>query len=157
MKRIIHKQLFKPLLVFLKQGMTAHKIALTLSLGLTVGIMPTLGTSWILLVIAVMFRLNVLALQVVHIAITGIQLALFVPFLKMGQILFNLPNLPFELNNIMHLLRYDFPDTFVHVWRVYISGLFVWLVIAIPAGIGVYKLSLPYFRRYKRKMELKAR
>lgn len=135
--------------------MTAEKVALTLALGLTIGIMPMVGiTTLLLAILALTFRLNMVAIQAVHYAVSFIQIVLFVPFLKLGQYLFNAPELPFSLNNIIQLLKTQFVDTFLSMWQINLMGIFVWLLFAIPLGLAVYHLSLPFFARYKQKMDL---
>jgi uncharacterized protein (DUF2062 family) len=144
-----------PLLGFLKQGMTAEKIALTLTLGLCIGIMPLMGFITIILaLLAMIFRLNMVAIQAVHYAISFVQIVLFIPFLKLGQFIFGLPELPFNIDNVLKMLKSSFFDTFLSIWQVNLMGLVVWLVIAIPSGILIYHLSLAFFTRQKRKMDL---
>jgi uncharacterized protein (DUF2062 family) len=144
-----------PLLGFLKQGMSAEKIALTLTLGLCIGIMPLMGFITIILaLLALIFRLNMVAIQAVHYAISFVQIVLFIPFLKLGQFIFGLPELPFNIDNVLQMLKNSFFDTFLSIWQVNMVGIAVWLIIAIPSGILIYQLSLAFFTRQKRKMEM---
>jgi uncharacterized protein (DUF2062 family) len=136
--------------------MSAEKVALTLALGLSIGIMPSVGiTTGLLVLVSFAFRLNMIALQVIHYAVSFIQIILFVPFLKLGQLIFQAPKLAFDINNIYEMLKISFIDTFIQIWHIMLMGMFVWLLIAIPLGFGIYHLSLPFFTRHKRKMNLK--
>jgi len=135
--------------------MTAEKVALTLAIGLCIGIMPLIGlTTGLLAIIAVIFRLNMLALQAINYTVYIIQIVLFVPFLKLGQFIFQLPALPFNLNNIIDKFRSSFIDTFLSVWQINLMGILVWLLLAIPLGLAIYYFSLPFFTRHKLKMQL---
>jgi uncharacterized protein (DUF2062 family) len=155
LKKYLFNKTIEPLLGFLKQGMTAEKIALTLTLGLSIGIMPLMGfTTLLLALLALVFRLNLVAIQIVHYSVTIIQVALFVPFLKLGQFIFQLPELPFNINNIPELIQTRFVDTFLSIWQINLMGIVVWLIIAIPLGLVIYRLSLAFFSRQKQKMEL---
>ena len=144
------------MLAYLKQGMTAEKIALTLTLGLSVGIIPLMGfTTIVLALLALTFRLNIVAIQAVHYAISFIQIALFVPFLKLGQFIFQAPGLPFDMNNLLKMLQTHFVDTFLSIWQYYLMGIVPWIVVAIPLGLAIYYPSLAFFTRHKLKMQVK--
>lgn len=137
--------------------MTAEKVALTLALGLSIGIMPMFGITLLLAIIALTFRLNMVAIQAVHYAVSIVQMILFVPFLELGRYIFGAPELPFSLNNIIQLLKTQFVDTFLSIWQINLMGIFVWLLFAIPLGLAVYHLSLPFFIRYKKKLDLEVK
>ena len=135
--------------------MTAKKVALTLALGLSFGIMPLMGfTTLLLTIIAFQFRLNILAIQVIHYSVSFLQIILFIPFLKLGLYIFNVKALPFDINNIITLLQTEFIDTFLSFWQINLMGILVWSIFAIPLGLAIYYLSLPFFNKQKQKMEL---
>jgi uncharacterized protein (DUF2062 family) len=155
LKKFFHSKLIAPLLNFLKQGMTAEKVALTLALGLCIGIMPLIGlTTGLLAILAFVFRLNMLALQAINYTVYLVQIVLFVPFLKLGQFIFQLPALPFNLNNIIDKFKASFIDTFLSVWQINLMGIVVWMLFAIPLGLAIYHLSLPFFTKHKQRIEL---
>jgi uncharacterized protein (DUF2062 family) len=53
--------------------MSAKKLSLTLTLGIVFGIMPFMGvTTYLLIVLAIILRLNIPALQLVNYAVTAI-------------------------------------------------------------------------------------
>ena len=155
MKKLINKKLLKPLLFFLKQGTSPRKLSLTLALGITIGIIPVLGiNTFLLAILALVLRLNLPAVQVVNYAVYVFQIILFVPFLSLGNYLFNGANSPIELSNVLHLFEVKFWDTFYAIWQINLLGLLVWLIIAIPMAVGIYYLSLPYFIKKSKKMGL---
>lgn len=72
----------------LSYGLTPQKLALTLCFGISIGIMPTLwGTSVLCAAVAAVFRLNQGAIQTVNYACYPLQLALLLPFFRLGELL----------------------------------------------------------------------
>ena len=69
--------------------LTPRKCALTLCVGAALGVMPLLwGTSLLCILLAHFFRLNHGVLQSVNYLLYPLQLALLVPFFKLGVWLF---------------------------------------------------------------------
>src|SRR5579871_1971275 len=85
----------------LSQGITPHKIALTLVLGVLLGVIPLIGASTTLcLVAAFAFRLNLPLIQLVNYLMYPLQIVLLIPFVQAGQRLFGQAPLPFSLADI---------------------------------------------------------
>lgn len=69
----------------LTTGLTAEKIALIIAIGFVLGTFPVLGCPTILCAAAALaLRLNLPALQVVNQIATPVQLALLLPFARIG-------------------------------------------------------------------------
>src|SRR5690349_7294474 len=70
-------------------GLTPRKLAMTLCVGAAVGVMPLLwGVTLICIMLAHILRLNQVALQSINYLLYPLQLALLVPFFKLGEWLF---------------------------------------------------------------------
>jgi uncharacterized protein (DUF2062 family) len=133
-------------------GLTPQKLALTLCLGCALGIMPLLwGTSLICLLLAHVFRLNHVALQSVNYLLYPVQLALLLPFFKLGTWLFPWgPPLPERLfSALLHnpgLLSVNFL-----AW-ITLKSLAAWLVTVLPAALFVYGiLTVMSLKKLKRR------
>jgi hypothetical protein len=73
----------------LQGGLTPQKLALTLSLGTALGVMPLLwGTTILAAGLAALLRLNHAAMQALNYLCYPLQLALFIPFCQLGEYLF---------------------------------------------------------------------
>lgn len=137
----------------MQKGMSAEKLALTLALGICFGIMPFMGvTTYLLALIAIVLRLNIPAIQLVNYAMYFLQITLFVPFLKSGQYVFGGPELPFELSNVITMLKTQFWSTLEALWQVNLLGVLMWIIVSVPAGIGIYYLSLPFFTKQQKRL-----
>ena len=85
----IYRKLILPFVELLKQGMSPEKIALTVALGISLGVVPVIGSTTTLCTLAaVSLRLNLPAIMLVNGVVYPLQIALLVPFLRAGAWLF---------------------------------------------------------------------
>ena len=104
MKDFIHRRLVAPVVTLLLQGITPAKIALSLALGIGLGIFPVLGTTMVLCTLAALvWRLNLLAIQTVHFAMTPVQLLLIIPFVRLGEHMVHAERGPLSMRAGMNL------------------------------------------------------
>jgi len=122
-------------------GLTPQKLALTLCIGTSIGILPLLwGTSLLCFTLAYLFRLNHVVLQSVNIMLFPLHLALLVPFFKLGAWLFPWgPQIP---QNMLTTLISN-PGSSLHLlgWVV-LKSLAAWLVTALPAALVAYGILM---------------
>jgi len=86
MNSLLQRYLFAPVRALLTQGLSPRLLALSLAVGLVVGIFPVLGTTTVLCtLVAATLRLNLVAVQVVHFAMTPVQLLTIIPFVRVGE------------------------------------------------------------------------
>lgn len=75
---------------WLSQGISPRRLALTLALGFAVGCLPVVGIPTVLCAgLALALRLNLPAIQAANYAAMPFQLALIVPFVRLGGRLFS--------------------------------------------------------------------
>jgi uncharacterized protein (DUF2062 family) len=71
--------------IWLRQGVSPDRLALTLALGFAVGCIPVLGAPTLLCAgLALVLRLNLPAIQAANYAAMPLQLMLIAPFLRLG-------------------------------------------------------------------------
>ena len=77
LKERLYRRILEPLVELLRQGMSPDRLALCVAIGVVVGNIPILGISTILCAaIALVFRLNLPAIQIVQAAMAPTQLLL---------------------------------------------------------------------------------
>ena len=104
-------------MALLKQGITPEKIALSLTLGIVLGIIPVLGSTTLLCTLAaLLFRLNLPAIQIVNFVIYPIQLAFLLPFYRAGEWLFNAEHLPISVQEIVAMIDKDVWGAILFLW-----------------------------------------
>jgi uncharacterized protein (DUF2062 family) len=130
-----------PLLKFLKQGMSPKRLALCVAIGIVVGNIPILGLSSILCAaIALVFRLNLPAIQIVQAAMAPTQLLLIIPFVRLGEWLLHAPHQAVSIKEGMALVAQGVGHAVVVLWDAIVHAGFAWLLVAPPAVYLLYAL-----------------
>ena len=118
-------------------GLTPRKLALTICVGAALGIMPLVwGTTLICVLLAYLLGLNQVALQSVNYLLYPVQLALLVPFFKLGTWLFPWGP-PVQPRLLASMIRNPISSLNILCW-VTLKSLAAWLVTAIPAALLAY-------------------
>jgi uncharacterized protein (DUF2062 family) len=131
-RRFFWKRLIKPLLDLLRIGTTPQKLAWSLAVGAALGTNPILGTSSLAcLAAAFVFRLNVVATQIINHLVFPIQLALIVVFLGAGDRVFHATHHPMTRDAFTHALRAHDWATVQLLWTWEWHGVVVWLAAAV--------------------------
>lgn len=143
------RRLLQPLLDQLRQGVTPEKLALTVALGFTVGLLPILGSTTIACAaIAVWLRLNQPVIQLVNYLMYPLQIALLIPFFRAGEWLFRQPPVPmFSVGELMARFQSGPGQFLLDYGMVGLYGVVVWALCA-PVLIGLlYGVSRPLLTR----------
>ena len=120
-----------PIVRQFRQSVTPEQIALTIALGLAIGVFPILGATTILCAIAaVVLRLNQPIIQLVNYVAYPAQLVTLIPFYRAGESLFNRPHLPLSIPMLMDRFRDDAGKFFSDFGIVAVYGILVWCLIA---------------------------
>lgn len=131
---------------FLHSGLSPRKMALTLALGSVIGILPVLwGTTLLCVIAAALFRLNQAGIQAVNYLVYPIQLALFVPFFRMGERLF-----PWSFTATAFGHGGPFCAFLARAGASNLKAIGAWGVIAPPLAVILYILTIPVMSRLRR-------
>ena len=135
-------KLIQPLLGFLKQGMSPKKLAVTIALGLLIGILPVPGTTTILCAgIALILKLNMAAIQLINYFVYPLQFFMFVPFVSTGNYLLGTGKAVLSFQYISQLFQHDFFNTILEVSYIFVDGIIGWGIAFIPIYLLTYYLS----------------
>lgn len=142
MKRsFLSRHLIEPIVALLTQGITPEKIALSLAFGIVLGVFPVLGSTTLLCAAAALiFRLNLAAIQLVNYLIYPLQLFFLVPFIRMGEKLFRAAPLPLSLAQILTMIRSDLAKAVSTLWIAEVHAICAWLLIGPAAILLIYFL-----------------
>ena len=145
----LRRRVLDPLLNLLRQGLAPGQLALTVALGVVVGIVPLLGTTTMLAaLVAWRLRLNIAALQLVTHLLTPLQLLLFVPLLRQGaRLLGNAQEQNLSLAQMRHLFAEDWRAALHLLWRAELGAVVLWLLASVPLVAVLYFVLRPLFRR----------
>ena len=151
-KGIFHRKIIRPLLGFLKQGVTPTKLSIALSLGFLIGVLPLPGmTTIICSIIALIFRLNMPAMQLVNQVLYPAQLILLLPFIRGGEYLLDSTPLKLNAEEIFELFKADFLKGIETVGSALGAGVVSWTVFSIPAYFLLYYVTYYFLNRYAQR------
>jgi uncharacterized protein (DUF2062 family) len=132
----------------LRQGITPHKIALSIALGAVLGIFPILGSTTILCAAAASWlRLNQPIIQFVNYLVYPVQLAAILPFYRVSEALFGRPHLPLSLPDLAESFRADALKVIGEVGAAAAAGVATWCLVAPVMAAAIYYAVCPPLRR----------
>ena len=132
-------------------GITPHKLALTVALGVMVGLMPLFGLATLICtLLGWRFRLNIPALLLICYLAAPLHLLLYLPFIKAGIYIFGADEFKLTIDEIINLFRADWLVAIEKLWLANLLGVAAWLLFSIPIVGLVYLVMLPVFRKYVR-------
>jgi uncharacterized protein (DUF2062 family) len=146
------RRLVRPVIELLRQGVTPEKIALSLVFGITLGVFPVLGSTTLLCAIAALaFRLNLPAIQIVNYFVYLLQIALLIPFFRLGEKLFGAQHLPLSVPQIYAMIHTSMTGAIRALWTTTWHAIVVWSLLAPVAAIILYFILTPVLRRVARR------
>jgi len=141
-----------PIVTQLRQGITPEQIALTIALGLVLGIFPIIGATTILCgVAAAGLRLNQPIIQIVNYVTYPIQLVLLIPFYRAGETLFGQPHVPLAIPMLVERFRADTAQFFADFGMIAVEGIVVWCLLAPIVAAAVFVMIRPPLRALARR------
>lgn len=153
--RLIPTAIKRTAILWLGQGVSPLRLAVTLALGFAVGCIPVVGIPTVLCAgLALALRLNLPAIQAANYAAMPLQLALIVPFVRLGgRITTWLPAAESERLLVPRALQQVSGLSFAtHMGTMAGQALLAWLVAAIPAvllmtlGLNLMLRRIPMLR-----------
>jgi uncharacterized protein (DUF2062 family) len=133
------RRLADPMIVLLRQGVTPEKLALSLTLGILLGVFPVLGSTTILCAAAALIlRLNLPAIQLVNYFVYPLQLALLIPFMRIGEKIFRAQPMALSLAQLIAKVHANMWQSIQELWVTTVHAMVVWVAVSIPAAALLY-------------------
>lgn len=144
----IQRRVIDPLVAILKFGVTPEKIAISLALGIVLGVFPVLGSTTLLCAAAALaLGLNLPAIQLINYGMYPVQLILLIPWMRLGEKLFGVVPLPLSLAQIMAMIHADAWQAIRTLWVTTVHAMAAWLVVSVPAAVLLYAFFVPVIRK----------
>src|SRR5580704_7472594 len=123
MASLAERRIVSPLKALLMQGATPRKLAHSLACGVVCGLLPVMGTTTLLSTgAALLFGLNLPAVQLVNYFIYPLQLALIVPFMRAGEAILRVDGTRLSLPQMVAIFRQDRMHGLHLLWRLALHG-----------------------------------
>jgi uncharacterized protein (DUF2062 family) len=124
-----------PILALLRMGATPRTLAWSIAVGLLIGINPALGTTTVFcLAVTFACRLNVVAAQLANHAMFPIEVALVIPFIRLGSKVFHTAALPLSSHLFFREARSE-PLTLIRqLWSWEWHAFVLWAAVSVFAA-----------------------
>jgi uncharacterized protein (DUF2062 family) len=140
------------LVAVMGQGHTPEKIALSVALGITLGLFPIFGTTTLLCVgAAVALRLNHPAIQITNQIMYLVQIPLIVVFIRMGESMLGVAPSAFSVATMLAELRAHPVSLFERFGAAGLHGILGWAMVAPVVVALTYAALLPIVRTVARR------
>lgn len=148
LKNWLNRRLLEPLLALLRQGISPRRLALCVAIAIVVGNIPILGVSTILCTfIALIFRLNFPAIQLVQAAMAPTQVLLIIPFVRLGEWILRAPPQVVSIKAALALMSQGVWQAVVVLRDAIFHAGLAWALIAPFAVYLIHRLLTPVFER----------
>ncbi|NCO62392.1 MAG: DUF2062 domain-containing protein [Flavobacteriales bacterium] len=139
----ILKKIKKPF----QQGLSRYAIIKAIIVGLLISIFPVFGVTTLLLTaVSIKFKLNLPVMIVVSYLATPLQFMLFMPFIHVGETIFNTRHTLLTVQEIKEAFDVSFIDTLRQLIFELICGISGWSLIALPISFLTILLINKIFR-----------
>lgn len=150
MRAHLRARIVDPLARQLTQGVSPGRLALAVALGLTLGSFPVLGTTTLLCAAAgIALGLNQPAIQLANYAAYPLQLALLVPFFRMGAWLFGSTPPSLSIAEVQEMLASDPWGTIGAYGMANLRAVAAWAVVAPIAAGALLVVLRPLLARLR--------
>ena len=129
------------------EGVTPHKLAVTVAIGTVIGIVPLLWGSTVLCALfAFCFGLNQAGIQAANLLSSPLQIIMFAPFYRLGAKLIPCGP-PFSMDLLLNGLKNGIRGEIGLLVMATLKAVAAWLVVAPVLAICLYLIMLPVFSR----------
>ncbi len=150
-EHFLYRWLVLPILNLLRQGVAPERLAFSLALGVVLGVFPALGwTTALCAFAALIFRLNLPAIQLINYSMYPAQVALLLPFFRLGERVFRAPHLPISIAGINRMAHTDLWGAICFLWSTTWHAIVAWAVLAPLLTALIYFVLVLVLRRVHR-------
>lgn len=151
-KSRIQRWVIQPIAKQLKQGTSPKKLAWTISLGITLGIFPIMGsTSVVCLVAGYLLKLNQAILHLFKSLTYPIHLAMILIYIRIGQQMNGVPVLKLSIPQLIGQFKDDPMKFGKDFGMAAVYGIEAWAMSAIVMIPLIYIISLPLLNKLSSK------
>lgn len=143
------RRVWRMALDLLRAGLTPEKLALTIVLGVVIGVVPVLGATTLLCgALALALGLNLPVIQAVNYLVYPLQIAMIIPFIRVGEWMFGSPRLAMSAGEIVTFVATEPFAAIGALWTVTLQALAAWSLFAGATAMLVYPMLVPVLRRF---------
>ena len=146
----LREKIVSPLSSLLKQGLSPKKLALVIALGVVLSIFPVLGTTTLICsLVAILFQLNIAAIQIANYTAFPLQVVLFFPFLKLGETISGISLDPITKDQLISIFQENYFQAISELTWYLLVACLGWSVASFPIFIILYLCLSVIIKKYK--------
>jgi uncharacterized protein (DUF2062 family) len=150
----IYRRCVLPILGLLRMGATPQTLAWSIAVGMMIGLNPVIGTTTLLcLAAAGCFRLNVVASQIANHAMFPLEVALVLPFIRLGSWVFHTAAMPMSPRLFMQAAKAAPIALTRELWLWEWHAVVVWAAVAVVAAPLMAFLLTPLLERMLKRIQ----
>jgi uncharacterized protein (DUF2062 family) len=146
----VKRKIIQSLSKLLKQGLSPVKLSLVVALGITLSIFPILGTTTLICtLVSLSFNLNLPAMQLANYAAFPLQVILFFPFLKLGEIVSKVSLDPLSKIQLISAFDVGIFYAFEKLSHYLLVACLGWSLAVLPIYIILYFLIFSLLKKFE--------
>ena len=146
MKAVINKVKAKTTALF-KQGLSPKELSQSLIVSGLISTIPILGVStFMITTVSLKRKLNLPVMISLSYLMWPIQILLIIPFIRVGEFIFSVPRNHHTAEEIISSFQNSFFQTVSQLSFELLCGLGGWFLTAVPLAVGIYWVSLLFFK-----------
>jgi uncharacterized protein (DUF2062 family) len=132
------------------EGLSADKLALSITIGIIAGMFPVIGATTVLsLLLTMFFRQNLLVVQSVQWVMALAQILLIIPFMQLGAFILNAQTITISIEQINTAFQPGIISGLKTVGIFHLYAILTWTILSIPAGaISYFAFRAVFQKRY---------
>jgi hypothetical protein len=131
----------------LKQGLTPKELSQSIIVSGLISTIPILGVStFMITTVSLKRKLNLPIMISLSYLMWPVQILMIIPFIRVGEFIFSVPRNHHTAEEIISSFQNSFFQTLSYLSFELLCGLGGWLLTAVPFAIGVYWVSLLFFK-----------
>ncbi len=135
----------------LKQGLTPKDLSKSIIVAGLISTIPILGVStFMITTVSLKTKLNLPVMIALSYLMWPVQILLIIPFIRIGQFIFSVPTSHHSVEEIISSFQESFFGTLSHLSFELLCGLGGWFLTAVPVAVGIYGVTLLFFKAKKR-------
>jgi len=129
-------------------GLSANKLALSITIGIIAGLFPVIGATTILsLFLTMLFRQNLLVVQSVQWTMALFQILLIIPFMQVGAYILSQQALHINIEQISLAFKPGIISGIKTIGIFHLYAIFTWVILSIPTGAISYFVFRAIFQK----------
>jgi hypothetical protein len=131
----------------LKQGLTPKELSQSIIVSGLISTIPILGVStFMITTVSLKRKLNLPVMISLSYLMWPVQILLIIPFIRVGEFIFSVPRHHHTVEEIINSFQSSFFQTLSQLSFELLCGLGGWLLTAVPIAVGIYWVSLLFFK-----------